>query len=158
MVHTSINRVRPRRFVFAAAFAALVLALGIAPVSSAASTVPATPGGNEQDFAAQAREWGLTDAQANALQDRVENYLAKTGGTQVAANRIQLEGADIVLALPEERTDRDLGARAAVFGCQYGHLCAFSGPYFEGDVIDMYHCGIYPIPHPGVGSGSIRNC
>lgn len=136
-----------RRFVCAAAFA--VLALGAAPMSSAADVTPAAP---EQDFAAQARQDGLTDAQAKELQGTVDDYMAKTGGKQVAINKIQLDGANLYVVLPGEEVARDLEVRLPISACQYRHMCAYSGQNFTGSVIDMFDCGIYNIPWVGTGS------
>jgi hypothetical protein len=44
------------------------------------------------------------------------------------------------------------GPSSATYTCGYGHFCAYSGPNFTGDVIDMYQCAEYSIPWSGHGS------
>ncbi|GLZ37282.1 hypothetical protein Acsp05_09070 [Actinokineospora sp. NBRC 105648] len=111
-------------------------ALAVAPTAQAA------PG-----FTAEARALGLNAEQAASLQARADDYLAKLGGRQVAANKIALSGADVYLTLPGERT-----ARTASAACAYGHMCAYQSTYYYGDVIDMYVCNDYGIPWVNNGS------
>jgi hypothetical protein len=81
-------------------------------------------------------------AQAQQLQARVDSYVAKTGGVQIAPDRIELKGATIQLATPN---------RPAAL-CDYTDMCAWSERYFLGDVIRMHDCDYYPIPWHGNGS------
>lgn len=125
---------------------------GLAVFPSLASAATSHP-----DFAAQATSAGLTSAQAQSLQARVNNYLAETGGTQVAINEISLSGANIFLTLPGQTQSRDLttGAvspQSVAASCNYGHMCAYANQNFSGDTIDMYTCGNYSIPWVGTGS------
>jgi hypothetical protein len=136
-----------RRFVCAAAFA--VLALGAAPMSSAADVTQAVP---EQDFTAQARAEGLTGAQAKELQATVDDYIVKHGGKQVAANKVQLGGADFYVVLPGEEVARDLDTRVPMSACQYTDMCAWSSPNFQGSLLVMHDCGRYEIDWIGTGS------
>lgn len=99
------------------------------------------------DFSAQAQGLGLTSSQAETLQARANGYLAKTGGIQVAVNKIELQaGAVLLLALPGEKYARDLagkpGARTATY-CPYDWMCAYEGTGYTGDQINMYYCNLY---------------
>ncbi|MFF2079289.1 hypothetical protein ACFVXG_31610 [Kitasatospora sp. NPDC058162] len=101
-------------------------------------------------FTAQARAAGLTTDQAASLQEKADSYLSTTGGTQVAPNRIQLDGATLYLTVPGEDHPRDLaGAGALAYdpcaggGADYKHMCAYRGTWYSGDEVDMYNCGRY---------------
>ncbi|WP_051385988.1 hypothetical protein [Actinokineospora inagensis] len=127
-----------------------VAALVTAAASVAASAVAAdaTP-----SYTAQARAAGLSAAQAKDLQATVNGYIAKTGGRQIAANEIALDGATIYVALPGERTARDLSTGNQLAGtCNYLHMCAWQYPNYTGTVIDMFACHDYAIPWADPGS------
>ncbi len=119
----------------AMAFAATALAgslIGASGTASAAGTA---------GFADQAKKAGLSGSQAKELQTRVNDYLARTGGKQVAANRIELDGATLTLTLPGERKTRDLSSANAKFAeCRYERFCMFRGESFTGDQLDLYYC------------------
>lgn len=117
------------------------------------------------NFAAQAHNAGLTDAQASALQTKVNGYLAKTGGTQIAANKIDLGGKGaLVLTVPGESKVRDLSVASAhstasgastfapQYSCAYYHFCAFDQTGWAGNVLDWFYCGTYTMPWFSVGS------
>jgi hypothetical protein len=118
---------------------------------SGTATAESAPAGG---FVSQAKALGLNAAEAKTLQSRVDSYIVKTGGTQIAADRIQLgEGAVLTLALPTTAGgDQSSASRAASYTCRYGHFCAYSDTYWSGDVIDMYQCASYKIPWFGDGS------
>ncbi|MFE6888014.1 hypothetical protein [Streptomyces sp. NPDC057694] len=134
-----------RGIVAGSASLAAVLAL-----CGTATADPALVGGS----AGQPRGSQLTSAEATALQNRVDGYIADVGGTQIAANRIRLgTGAVLTLALPSRAdADRSDIAQAASYTCRYGHFCAYSDVNWSGDVIDMYYCADYKIPWFGNGS------
>ncbi|CAM5544787.1 hypothetical protein HS99_0009895 [Kitasatospora aureofaciens] len=142
--------VAPRRII--AALVLTLLAL-VGATSTATAQAPAT-----SSFTAQAYALGLTPVQATSLQARVDTYLARTGGTQVAADRILLPGGgELRLALPGERQPRDLAASGnaplASLACPYTWVCAYSAPYYEGDVLMLYTCNkLNPVPWYGTGS------
>lgn len=140
-----------RKYIFVAVSSALMLILGMTPISSAANAAPPAASSDEE-FAAQARSVGLSDAQAKELQATVDEYMTKTGGVQVAVNKIQVPGADIYVVIPGEEVARDISVQAPISACQYQHMCAYSGVNFTGSIIDMYSCGIYSIPWVGNGS------
>lgn len=119
------------------------------------NTVRSVAGGTRPDFAAQVRSASLTSSQASALQAEVNGYLAKMGGTQVAANKIDLNGKGVlVLALPGESRARDLSSSTPqqTYYCQVGHFCAYQGPLFTGNVLDWYYCNTQWMPWAQVGS------
>ncbi|MEV7275608.1 hypothetical protein [Streptomyces sp. NPDC093111] len=129
--------------------AALVVALlaFVATPGSAGAADGARAAGPRAEFAAQAAGAGLDAAQARALQKRVDGYLARSGGTQTGANTIALPGGELVLALPGERTARDLDATAVpdgpedpIAGCRYSYVCAYMYENFTGDRFDMFTC------------------
>ncbi|MFE7129700.1 hypothetical protein ACFVIM_02460 [Streptomyces sp. NPDC057638] len=110
-----------------------------------ASTAP----GRASHFMSQSRNLGLTAAQARALQTEAEANVARTGGTQVAPNRIDLGGAIMTLAVPGEKYARDLTqprSTRALASCAYGHMCAYKDRNYTGNTIDMLRCADYRIP------------
>ncbi|MFI5806672.1 hypothetical protein [Streptomyces sp. NPDC051561] len=138
------------------ALAMTVVALAVTTSVAGASTAA---GGGHPDFGSQARTLGLSSSQAKSLQIKVDGYLAKEGGTQVAANRIQLPGADLTVALPGEKYARDSNGnkvndqRAAAASCTYTNVCAYSKTYFGGDKKTLYTCNqLNSIPWVGDGS------
>jgi hypothetical protein len=113
----------------------------------------------QPDFAAQARAAGLTGVQAASLQQRVDTYLARAGGTQVAINKISLDGkGDIVLALPGERHAWEIGTGGVgtLAVCDPGNFCAFSQTELHGDILKYYYCA-YKLSMPFAGYGSYLN-
>ncbi|MFI2733565.1 peptidase inhibitor family I36 protein [Streptomyces sp. NPDC018711] len=116
-----------------------LLALMAAPSAAGAAT-----GGDA--FAAQARSAGLTGAQAKSLQKQVDAYLAKSGGTQVGANKIALPGGELLLPLPGEERARDLDAPAGVAAasCPYTYVCAYYGQNYTGSELRLFTCN-YPV-------------
>lgn len=135
----------------------IVLMAAVFAMPAAVGTANAATGsaGDRQDFIAQATGAGLTGTEAVALQKRVDGYLAKAGGTQVAANEIRLsDGGSLLLALPGEKYARQLnepvGTQAS---CPYRYLCYYSGTYYTGDVRSAYYCWQdYFVPFSGYGS------
>lgn len=137
--------------------AALVMALlALVGTTGAAGAASAPNGAGDRGFAAQAREVGLTAAQAKSLQARVDGYLAKTGGTQVSINKIDLGKGILLLTLPGEERARDVaafGADAAAASCPWTYMCAWPRENFAGDGLMLFTCGVKtPIPWAGTGS------
>ncbi|MCW2914264.1 MAG: hypothetical protein JWN52_2332 [Actinomycetia bacterium] len=122
--------------------------------------LPSPSAHQKSEFVAQARRAGLTASQATHLQSRVNGYLKRLGGTQVAINKIVLGKKDILLlALPGEKRARDLSISpkplpAAANTCHYGYFCAYSSTNFYGDAINMYSCAVYSITWVTRGSWS----
>lgn len=138
------------------------LALAGAAVLTGASVGTASAASGQLTFHQQAKAAGLSDAQASALQAEVNRDLAVMGGTQVAPNRIDLNGRGTVfVAVPGEAHPRDLSSASGIRpaydpcaggGADYHHMCAYSGTNYTGSEIDMYSCGVYGIPWYGAGS------
>ncbi|AKH83972.1 hypothetical protein AA958_19285 [Streptomyces sp. CNQ-509] len=129
---------------------------GSALASTSASATATQPAPAQSKYAAQAEGAGLTTAQAAKLQNKMDRYVARTGGTQVAINKIDLNGKGVVLVpLPGQDRAREISADGdvgALYTCNYYHFCAYSGTYYTGSVIDMYYCRSYSIPWAGNGS------
>jgi hypothetical protein len=104
----------------------------------------------QPDFSAQAQKAGLSSAQAEHLQTEVDGYVAKTGGTQVSANKILIPGGDMVVRAPGQKVAQDLADPSAIspkLTCAYGHLCgAADGAGGNGATFDYYYCGYYELP------------
>lgn len=146
----------------ASSVAAVALGAGLllaGPASADSIPTRSVPSHAHPDFTAQARKAGLTGAQARELQTRVDEYLARMGGTQVAANRIDLKGGDIVVAVPGEKYTRDLNTPAVAHphdACPYGDFCMFTGTGFTGSQFNLYTCGTYDLSNWN-GNGSYDN-
>jgi 4-amino-4-deoxy-L-arabinose transferase-like glycosyltransferase len=138
------------------AVAAAAVVAAVAPASAATAAGSAKAAAAHADFSAQARGAGLSASQASALQAKVDTYLAKTGGTQVGANKIDLGGKGVlVLAVPGQAQARDLSSPSAVkplYTCAYYHFCAFDETGWAGDVLDWFYCGTYSMPWFTTGS------
>ncbi|MFF0446531.1 hypothetical protein ACFYT4_08985 [Streptomyces sp. NPDC004609] len=127
----------------------LLLAFGAPQVSAA-----------PQGFTAQAVAAGLTTSEATALQAEVDRYLAKTGGTQIAPNVIDLgRGNGVQVAVPGERQPRDLthGRGAFIPGCVGGadpdYFCAYENSSYTGSHVYLHGCpGGVAIPFGSGGS------
>lgn len=137
--------------------AGAVIAL-VPSVSSAAAD-----GGPAANFAAQAHNAGLTSSQAATLQARVDSYLAKAGGVQVAANEVSVPGGDVLFALPGEKRARHIdgasnGSVTPMVSCAYHYICGTSGQDYTGDVVTASHCGTdVEVPDSFTGYGSWIN-
>ncbi|WP_019852870.1 hypothetical protein [Actinopolyspora mortivallis] len=120
--------------------------------SAAASAV--APHDSNQDFAAQGRAADLSTDQIEFLQAEADRYLAEHGGEQVALNRVELDGATIRIALPNEPHPRNLSSEASSkqHHCNYKRFCAYSERNYYGTEIEMYRCGVYNIPWTSTGS------
>jgi hypothetical protein len=130
-----------------------ILGIALAAPGAAAAPVSTLP------FAHQTQQAGLTKAQAQELQNRVDAYLAKNGGVQIAANRIEYQKAILTLTLPGETFARAIDApfTAAAPACPFYHVCLFSGPSFSGSWITLYYCNTWAgIPWVGT-NGSFDN-
>ncbi len=96
-------------------------------------------------FTAQAEAAGLTAAQAHSLQSRVDGYLRTVGGTQVSANKIDLDGTgELVLAAP--------GLVTPAATCYSGDMCVWSGQSYTGDFMSKYVCSRFSMPWATTGS------
>jgi hypothetical protein len=116
--------------------------------------------GEAQPFADQAKAAHLTHAQTTELQSKVNYYLEKVGGKQVALNRIMFNGGQLLVAVsgeahpmyfdsPVKATDDNCNV---LTGFETGWFCAYSKPWYAGDELQWYYCGTYPMPWSGYGS------
>lgn len=130
------------------AFLAAVAAV-MAGLTVAAGTASASTGGAPAGFAAQARSAGLSGAQAGQLQQEVNGFVGRYGGTQAAINEVDFTGGSILFAIPGETYARDLtltgskGIVPDVGTCSYLYFCAFTGTGYSGTKISMYYCQFY---------------
>jgi hypothetical protein len=140
-----------RTLALTAVAAAAVLFGTATPASAAPAT--GTP------FARQAAAAHLSPAQTRAVQAKVDGYLAKVGGRQVALNEIAFDGGRLRVTLPGEAQPRDFatgtGQRTAnpCSSVSYnGWFCAYSGTYYTGDQLNWYSCTSYIMPWSTTGS------
>jgi hypothetical protein len=135
-----------------------VAGIGLLLTALIATTATPSYAHAPSDFAAQARAAGLTGAEAKSLQQRVDTYLARAGGTQVAMNKINLDGkGEILLALPgEQRAGEGSGAGVMLEPCREGNFCGYSEEGWHGDILRYYYCA-YKLTMPFAGFGSYIN-
>ncbi|MFE5212606.1 hypothetical protein [Streptomyces sp. NPDC056600] len=150
---------RSRLFTVAVAAAGALLGLGATTV--AAAPVGAAAADSAAPFAAQAKDAHLTAGQTKALKKEVDRYLDKTGGKQVALNKIDLNGATLLVAIPGENRPRDFaagnGTAAAADPCltgavYSGYFCAYSQETYSGSYYYWYSCAKRSMPWAGYGS------
>jgi hypothetical protein len=139
----------------------VVVGLMAVPVLAAAGTANASAelGNTPRVFAVQVRDAGLDLQQARVLQLQIDAYLARVGGTQVAANEIRYGGgASLILPLPGETRARSLAAGrvAEPTGCPFQYLCAYQYEGFAGGEIHAFYCGVL-VSMPWGSVGSWRN-
>ncbi|MFI8895552.1 peptidase inhibitor family I36 protein [Streptomyces paradoxus] len=142
-----------------ASLAAAALALSAVALTGPASAETArTPAAFDQ----QARAAGLSRDDADALQAKVDRYLARQDGRQVSANEIALaDGAKLTVTVPGERYVRDLSTpaasrAAAQWECDYTYFCMFRQTLGMGDRLALYHCQDYAL-RDWTGDGSYYN-
>jgi len=134
----------------AAVAAILTGGLALPAAAGQASSVGTTP---EAAFHAQATAAGLDPHQEQLLQATVARVIARTSGTQVAANRVLWPGGtgDTLIPLPGEERARDLGADArpgtvepadhvTTYNCRYLEFCLYANRDFTGMVDRMWRC------------------
>ena len=139
--------------------AVATIGLLLTTIMAVGSAAPAYAVPTKADFAAQARDAGLTAAQAASLQKRVNAYLVRTGGKQVAANKIDLDGKGLLLlALPGEARAREIGTPVALAStpCSERWFCAYSQQQYAGDLVEYYYCE-YKLSMPFPALGSYKN-
>jgi hypothetical protein len=169
MNHSSTKPAAARRMMVgkatALAFAICVLStVGAVGAPMARAATPA-----HADFTAQAKSAGLSSTNAKVLQTRVDGYLAKYHGTQIAANKISAKGMYITLVLPGEKYARTLPATSGMQASDVwqdkclngspiysGWFCMYKGETFQGDALSMYTCGDHAI-YNWYGNGSWSN-
>jgi hypothetical protein len=145
-----------KRYASLAAAAVALLAVGLAgPASADTAQTPAA-------FDKQVRAAGLSRGEANALQAKVDRYLARQDGRQVSANEIALaDGAKLTVTVPGERYVREMSTSAASraaaqWECDYTYFCMFRQTLGMGDRLALYHCQDYALQN-WTGDGSYYN-
>ncbi|MEU6666036.1 hypothetical protein [Streptomyces sp. NPDC046727] len=134
--------------------------LTVATLDTAAAREVLQADSTKASFIAQARAAHLSSAEANALQAKVDRFMGRVNGTQVAPNLINLVGGGTVyVAVPGEPHFRDLTpgdntttADPCAEPADYGYFCAYEGTYYTGSSIPMYACHSYNVPFIGPGS------
>jgi hypothetical protein len=146
-----------KRYASLAAAAVAVLSVSLAGPASAETTH------SKAAFGAQARAAGLSQDAARSLQAKVDHYLARHHGRQVAANEIALaDGATLTVTVPGEKRVRDLskptGSRAATaqWECSQDYFCMYRDVLGLGDRLALYHCQDYAL-QDWTGDGSYYN-
>ena len=124
-------------------FAVTALFAGSTAVASAA-----TP---ESDFRAQAQADGLSSAQAESLQKRVDAVLeGQAGGRQVSANKVRYDGLTVTVD-PRWKANGGKSTKANL-ACGYGHLCIT----VRGTNFDFYKCQKWNVSN-WYGDGTFEN-
>ncbi|MFJ4244813.1 hypothetical protein ACIP17_29920 [Streptomyces iakyrus] len=147
-----------KRYASLAAVALALLSVGWAG-SASAGTAPTSAVFDEQASAA-----GLSRDEADALQAKVDRYLARQDGRQVSANEIVLaDGARLTVTVPGERYVREMNTSAttasrsaAQWECDYTYFCMFRQTLGMGDRLALYHCQDYALQN-WTGEGSYYN-
>ncbi|MEV5356174.1 peptidase inhibitor family I36 protein [Streptomyces sp. NPDC086081] len=145
-----------KRYASLAVAALALLSVGLAGPASAGTAQ------SRAAFGEQARAAGLSRGEADALQAKVDRYLARHDGRQVAANEIALaDGATLTVTVPGEKAVRDLstptGTRAAAqWECEDGYFCMYRQQLGLGDRLAFYHCQDYAL-QGWTGDGSYYN-
>ncbi|MGW2368762.1 peptidase inhibitor family I36 protein [Streptomyces sp. NPDC001667] len=147
------HRIRTKRLLAVPACMALALTAGL----GASHATAATSG----RYTAQAEHAGLTGAQSVALQKDVDRYVAQTGGKQVSANRVDVPGGFVLVAVPGEKYARDLRTTThptSAADCDPYNFCGWPKSYYEGTVWERSKCGVYwEIPNGWNSGGSWWN-
>ncbi|MFD5570931.1 MULTISPECIES: hypothetical protein [Streptomyces] len=152
---------RCRLFMVTVAAASALLGFGTTAVAAAPADATTSSSGSAAPFAEQARAAHLTAAQTSALKSEVNRYLMKTGGKQVALNKIEVDGATLLVAIPGEDRPRDFaagkGTRAAADPCltgavYSGYFCVYSQEVYQGSYYYWYSCAKRSMPWAGYGS------
>jgi hypothetical protein len=125
------------------------LAVVLMVLSAQADPASAEDAGRRRPFAAQAKAAGLSAAQAETLQARVDALVAADGGTQIAANQVRWADGrgDTTLPFPGEKRTRAIGAASDTAPCGDGYLCLFESTNFLGTKYSLYYCVDYPTPY-----------
>jgi hypothetical protein len=100
-----------------------------------AGTASAATAGVQLRFAAQARAAGISNTQADYLQQEVINYIHKHGGTQAALNVVDVPGGSITFVVPGEKYARDLATDPHVLAaatCPPEYFCAYEYGFYTG--------------------------
>ena len=147
-------------FVLRSRTGALVGLLAVVLLATFAGSGVAGASTDRAAFMSQARTAGLTAAQANGLQAKIDDYLVKLKGRgkQVSPNQIDLKGAVLTVTVPGETQTRQLVQpisaqyQPCYISDMYESFCAWKYNEWEGDSIKMWSCWNYSIPWWTTGS------
>lgn len=129
---------------------AMITAAGLGTVVPAAGAASATQPSPSPDarFAAQADSLGITHAQAQRLQGKVDREVRRTHGAQVELNEVHWDGGNTVFVLPGETRARHLDAvtdtaRGTHYRCPYLYFCTYTAQHYAGTMHELYRCRYY---------------
>lgn len=112
--------------------AATVLLTGLASAGPAAAA--------QQDFRDQARASGLSEAQAETLQHRVDAILATIpGGRQISATEIRYDGLNVTF--DPRWTGTDSAVTPSAIACDHLWFCIF----VRGVIFKFYTCKMWDL-------------
>lgn len=153
---------RLRTHIAVAAGAALLGAAGIAAPAFASDRGESANGAAASR--AEAVRDGLSARQISRLQQKVDAFIAESGGRQIAANKIAVEGGSVTLTVPGEKYVRDLNGEpngdspaTAAASCPYYNFCGYKGANFTGDQWNRSSCALHEIPDGWNSGGSWIN-
>lgn len=140
----------------AAATPSTALDVSAAATAATAKSTPEALTRMATSFAAQARAAGLNDTQIRHLQADVDKEVARTGGTQVAANRVlwpggdgdtvlQIRGTSGASSIPADTSSsRSVAPNTGMsFGCNYKEFCIYYNTDYTNMFWRMYYCKRY---------------
>lgn len=136
---------------------AMITAAGLGTVVPAAGAASATQPSPSPDarFAAQADSLGITHAQAQRLQGKVDREVRRTHGAQVELNEVHWDGGNTVFVLPGETRARHLDAftdatsrGSTHYRCPYLNFCYYTKHGYHGTMHELLHCRYYGTPYP----------
>ncbi|MGW2770674.1 peptidase inhibitor family I36 protein [Streptomyces sp. NPDC001275] len=114
---------------------------------SAVGASSASADARANEFAAQAKEAGITAQEARELQARVDQEIKKmkAGGVQISANQIRSADGKVLITIPlpgekyawSAGEEKPLSAQAS---CSYGYLCLYDGTDYSGLMRSLYYC------------------
>ncbi|ATL31578.1 hypothetical protein [Streptomyces formicae] len=158
---------RLRTHIAITAGAALLGAAGIAAPALASGTADTTNGtvaNGAAAFRSEAARDGLSAQQISGLQKRVDSFLATSGGTQIAANKIAVKGGSVTLTVPGEKYARALNSgldgnspATALGNCPYYDFCGYKGANYSGSQWNVASCSLHEIPDGWNSGGSWIN-
>ncbi|GGU37809.1 peptidase inhibitor family I36 protein [Streptomyces lavendofoliae] len=153
---------RLRTHIAVAAGAALLAATGIAAPTFASDSGRAANG--TAAFRAEAVRDGLSAQQISGLQQKVDAFIAESGGKQIAANKVAVEGGSVTFTVPGEKYARALNSglngnspATAAASCPYYYFCGYKGSNFTGEQWNRSSCVLHEIPDGWNSGGSWIN-
>jgi hypothetical protein len=132
-------------------------------LTTGAGIASASTGGGQSSFAARARSAGLTSTQVGTLQQQVNTFIGRYGGTRLAINKVAFKGGSILFAVPGHNAldvaNTSAGRMVETADsstCPLGYYCEWSQTGYTGTRAEFYYCQIYSNPFAGY-TGSWKN-